>query len=372
MGVSVQTDPSNEHTDHALPYQWFVGIDWGSQTHQVCVLDRERHRVGARSVEHEGVALAECAAWLTTLAAGEVHRVAVAIEVPRGAIVELLVERGLHVFAINPKQLDRFRDRHTVAGAKDDRRDAFVLADSLRTDLSAFRRVHLDDAWIIQIRELTRIEEDLNTEITRLANQLRDLLLRFYPQLLHLCPAAEQPWLLALLKLAPTPAKAQRLRRSSIQRLLHQYCIRKWTVDQVRTQLKTAPLSVAPGVTEATSAHIALLLPRMELLMAQLKLCSRAVQTALDEKIAEEEQRREHRDVQILLSLPGVGRIVAATMLAEASQLLAQRNYHALRTLGGIAPVTRQSGKRLAVRRRYGCNQRLSNAIYHWARVSSQ
>src|SRR6266542_2458933 len=282
---------------------------------------------------------------LIGLAGGDPASIAVAIEVPRGAVVEALVERGLHVFAINPKQLDRFRDRHTVAGAKDDRRDAFVLADSLRTDLSAFRRVHLDDAWTIQIRELTRIEENLNTEITRLANQLRDLLLRFYPQM---------------------------LRRSSIERLLHQYRIRKWTVDQVRTELKTAPLSVAPGVTEATCAHIALLLPRMELLIAQLKLCSKAVQTALEERIAAQEQRREHRDVEILLSLPGVGRVVAATMLAEASQLLAQRNYHALRTLGGIAPVTRQSGKRLAVRRRYGCNQRLSNAFYHWARVSSQ
>ncbi len=259
-----------------------------------------------------------------------------------------------------------------MAGAKDDRRDAFVLADSLRTDLSAFHRVHLDDAWTIQIRELTRIEENLNTEINRLANQLRDLLLRFYPQLLRLCPAADQPWLWALLKLAPTPAKAQRLRRSSIQRLLRQYRIRKWTADQVRTELKTAPLSVAPGVTEATCAHIALLLPRMELLMAQYKLCSKAVQTALDERVSAEEERREHRDVEILLSLPGVGRVIAATMLAEASQLLAQRNYHALRTLGGVAPVTRQSGKRWAVRRRYGCNHRLSNAFYHWARVSSQ
>jgi hypothetical protein len=163
----------------------------------------------------------------------------------------------------------------------------------------------LDDAWTIQIRELTRIEENLNTELNRLANQLRDLLLRFYPQLLRLCPAADQPWLWALLKLAPTPRKAQRLRRSSIERLLHQYRIRKWTADQVRTELKTAPLAVAPGVTEATSAHIALLLPRMELLMAQLRLCSKAVQTALEEKIAEEQQRREHRDVEILLSAGG-------------------------------------------------------------------
>ena len=113
-----------------MPYEGFVGIDWGSQQQQVCVLDHDRHRVGERAVEHEGGRLARVAAWLTSVAAGELHRVAVAIEVPRGAIVEGLLERGFHVFAINPKQLDRFRDRHSVAGAKDDRRDAFVLADS--------------------------------------------------------------------------------------------------------------------------------------------------------------------------------------------------------------------------------------------------
>src|SRR6266542_1741872 len=321
--------PEEKGGDMESGYRLLVGIDWATEAHQVCVLDSQGRLLEQRRVEHRAEAIAAMIDRLIGLAGGDPASIAVAIEVPRGAVVEALVERDLPVFAINPKQLDRFRDRHTMSRAKDDRRDAFVLADSLRTDLSAFRRVHLDDAWTIQIRELTRIEEDLNTEINRLANQLRDLLLRFYPQMLRLCSSADQPWLWALLKLAPTPAKAQRLRRSSIERLLHQYHIRKWTADQVRTELKTAPLSVAPGVTEATSAHIALL-------------------------------------------LPGVGRVVAATMLAEASQLLAQRNYHALRTLGGIAPVTRQSGKRLAVRRRYGCNHRLGNAFYHWARVSSQ
>jgi transposase len=353
-------------------YRLLVGIDWGTEAHQVCVLDSQGRLLEQRRVDHRAEAIAAIIDRLIELAGGDPTSIAVAIEVPRGAVVEALVERGLHVFAINPKQLDRFRDRHTVAGAKDDRRDAFVLGDSLRTDLSAFRRIHLDDPWTIQIRELTCIEENLKTEINRLANQLRDLLLRFYPQLLRLCPSVDEPWLLALLKLAPTPRKAQKLRRSSIERLLHQYRIRKWTADQVRTELQTAPLSVAPGVTEATSAHIALLLPRMELLMAQRQLCSKAIQAALNERVAAEEQRREHRDVAILLSLPGAGRVVAATMLAEASQLLAQRNYHALRTLGGIAPVTRQSGKRLAVRRRYGCNHRLNNALYHLARSSSQ
>ena len=106
-----------------MPYEWFVGIDWGSQQHQVCVLDRDRHRVGQRAVDHDGASLAQLAAWLWTVSAGQPQRVAVAIEVPRGAIVEGLLERGFHVFALHPKQLDRFRDRHSVAGAKDDRRE---------------------------------------------------------------------------------------------------------------------------------------------------------------------------------------------------------------------------------------------------------
>ncbi len=72
----------------------------------------------------------------------------------------------------------------------------------------------------------------------------------------------------------------------------------------------------------------------------------------------------------ILRSLPGVGRVVAATMLAEASRLLAARDYHGLRTQAGVAPVTRQSGKRLLVGMRYACNPRLRNALYYWGFIS--
>ena len=134
---------SPSYSDDTLPYHWFVGIDWGSETHQVWVLDRSRRYVAEREVTHDGVSLALCATWLTELSAGEPSRVAVAIETPHGAIVEMLVERGFAVFAMNPKQLARFRERHTVADAKDDRRDARVLATSLCTDLPSFRAVRL-------------------------------------------------------------------------------------------------------------------------------------------------------------------------------------------------------------------------------------
>jgi hypothetical protein len=144
MGLVVPTVMPREHDDHPLPSEWFVGIDWGAETHQICVLDRDRRQVGARVVDHDGTSLAQLADWLWTLSAGHPQRVAVAIEGPRGAMVAGLVERGCHVCAIHPKQLARFRDRHTMAGAQDDRRDAFVLADAVRTDQPRLHRAHLD------------------------------------------------------------------------------------------------------------------------------------------------------------------------------------------------------------------------------------
>jgi len=152
-------------------------------------------------VPHTSAGLAALAEKLAALSPEAPERVAVAIEVPRGPVVETLLERGFHVFALNPKQLDRFRDRHTVAGAKDDRRDAWVLADSLRTDQPSFRRVHLDDPLIIELRELSRLDDDLREELSRLSNRLRAQLHRFCPETLALCPAADEPWFWALLDL---------------------------------------------------------------------------------------------------------------------------------------------------------------------------
>ena len=119
------------------------------------------------------------------------------------------VERGFAVYAINPKQMDRFRDRFTPAGPRMIARDALVIGDSLRTDPQAFRRVRLDHPLIIQLREWSRIDEDLGVELTRLTNQLRDLVYRIAPGLLALCPAADEPWFWA-----PADGRRRRRRRS--------------------------------------------------------------------------------------------------------------------------------------------------------------
>jgi transposase len=226
-------------------YQIYVGIDWGSEAHQACVLDHERRIVAERSFAHAGDAIAEFAQWLRELA-DDPGRVAIAIEIPRGAIVETLVERGFEVYAINPKQLDRFRDRYSMSGAKDDRRDAFVLADSLRTDQPCFRRVRLDDPRVIQLRELSRVDEDLQREGNQLANRLREQLHRFYVQALKLCPLTDEPWLWTLLELAPSPSVARRLRPKRVERLLHAHRIRRLSAEEVVSALRAPALTVAP------------------------------------------------------------------------------------------------------------------------------
>jgi transposase len=286
--------------------------------------------------------------------------------------VELLVERGFHVFAINPKQLDRFRDRHTVAGAKDDRRDAFVLADSLRTDRPSFRRVQVEAPHLLMLRELSRTEEALLTEFRRATNQLREQLHRFYAPLLQLCPAADEPWLWALLEMAPTPVHAAGLTEAHVAEVLKTHRIRRVSALDLLKVMQAPALPVAPGTAEAASAHCALLLPCIRVLATQLQTCARQVETVLTALETVEASTASPSDVAIIRSLPGVGRKITAWLFAEAAQPLAERDYQTLRTQGGVAPVTKQSGKRRQVVMRRGCNPRLRTALYHMAHCVAQ
>lgn len=354
-------------------FQFFVGIDWGSQQHRICLLKRDGTVVQERWIEHSGSGLADLVSWLRSQTSAAPSQTAVAIEIPRGAIVETLMEQGFAVFSLNPKQLDRFRDRYAPAGAKDDRRDAFVLADSLRTDLHCFHAVRLDHPTVIRLRDLSRLEDDVRQEQNRLHNQLREQWHRFFPQLLQLSPAADEPWLWELFESAPRPAQAAQLSPSRITRILSRHHIRRFDAQQVRAVLAAVPLTLAPGAAEAASEHALLLLPRLRLLHQQRLEIAQRVEALLVELAAPGDAlgpTPEHRDAQILLSLPGVGRKVAATMLSEASQAIAERDYHALRCYAGSAPITRQSGKKTVVLMRQGCNERLRNALYYWSLAS--
>lgn len=357
---------------------WFVGVDWGREAHQVCVLDAAGAIVGERAFAHGGGGLAELCDWVVASAGGDPAAVAVAIEVPHGPVVETLLERGFRVCAVNPKQLDRFRDRFCVAGAKDDRRDAHVLGDSLRTDRHCFRGLAVSDPVVVELREWSRMSEELQQERTRLVNRVREQLWRYYPQALDVAGGdVAAKWFLDLWTLAPTPAKAARVRESSVDRVLKTHRVCRLDGAEALERLRQKPLTVAAGTTEAAVAHIGTVVQRLKLVNRQIKQAHRRLD-ALCDKLAEggddetPKPSDEPSDVAILTSLPGVGRIILSALLAEAWEPVRRRDYGALRMLSGVAPVTRRSGKRCVVVMRHACHLRLRNAVYHWARVAIQ
>lgn len=365
----------------------FVGIDWASRQHVVCALRPDGSLVGRRPVDHSGEGLGALVAWLQKLSGEKLHEVAVAIEMPHGAVVETLLERGCAVFSINPKQLDRFRDRFSPSGAKDDHRDARVLADSLRTDPHCFRRLKIEEALIVELRECSRIHDEIVEETIREANRFRDQLQRYFPQHLELASDdLSRPWTLELWERLPTPADTKCVRASTIEKILKRHHIRRVDAATVLKTLRQKPLTVALGVETAAVAHIKLIVARLKVLNHQSQGCTQSLKALLQkhgeplraneskenakEDAKEEKTQRSQRE--ILDSLPGVGVIVLATLLGEAPDALRRADYHALRTLSGVAPITKQSGKARTVQLRRACNTRLRTACYHWARTSVQ
>jgi transposase len=352
-------------------FQYFVGVDWGTQTHRVAVLDGSGRLIEQYNADHSGEGLVTLVNKLEQRTACESALVAIGIEVAWGALVETLVEGGFAVFSINPKQVDRFRDRFTVAGAKDDARDALVLASSLYTDRQSYRRVEIDSPDLIRLRELSRFQDELKIELRRVTNRLWQQLHRYYPQMLMISPAADDRLMWDLLEAAPTPAEGRKLSSLRVQRILKANRIRKRSVDEIHHTLKTAPLVLAPGAAEAASEHVQFLLPQVKLLEQHLREVGNRIKRLLNTMIKTNAATDQPPcDAGLVLSIPGVGPAVAAALLTEAASPIRERDYEALRCYAGTAPVTRQSGKRKTVGMRQACSPRLRNAVYYWATSS--
>jgi transposase len=347
-------------------FRHYIGIDWATEAHRICLLDHNGQLCAKVSIPHSGAGLDQLLEWLASHGV-EPAFAAVAIETPRGALVETLVERHYAVFSINPKQLAHFRDRYTSAGAKDDDRDAWVGASALRTDEAAFQRVAIDAPELIQLRELYRTVDELREEVQRLTSRLREQFIRYYPQMLALYPSPDQPVIWDLLELAPLPATAHQVTVSQVEAVLRKRRIRRFTAGQVLEQLRATPLTLANGTATAASGHALVLVAQLRVIHELRKQTLKRIASIVKKMRQTTTESGAPSDAAIIASLPGAGILTTAALLGEASRAVAERDAPALRAYAGVAPVTQQSGKSLKVSMRYACNNRLRNAFYHFA-----
>jgi hypothetical protein len=352
-------------------YGWWSGVDWATQNHAVCVVNEAGARVKEFAVSNLPEGLADLVEQLSAVCQGDRARLCVAIEVPDGPVVDALLEAGFAVFTINPKQIDRFRDRYSQSGAKDDRRDAFVQANALRTDPQAFHRIQPDHPAVVELREWSRIDQQTGKDLLAQANVLRAQLLRVAPHWLALCPAANETWFWALLELAPTPQHAAALTSRQVRAVLKRHRIRRLPTQQVLTTWRSACPGTAPGVVTAVGAHVLVLLARLRLLHEQRRQAEAELRRCLTacEPVFSAQPGRPS-DVQIALTQPGLGLRLTARLFGEAGRCIAARNFQGFRAQSGTCPVTKSSGKTRLVVMRRACAARLQDACFHWARVA--
>jgi transposase len=317
----------------------FVGLDWGNEEHVVTVVDERGKVIAKRVLKNDGQA-ADLLVELLRKQGVDPPQVAVAVETRELPVVEALLEAAFVIFTINPKQLDRFRDRFSIAGAKDDDLDSSVLASCLRTDMPLFTRVEPELAIYARLRRASRLRTSVVRERVALSNQLYSIVMRYFPALITICPHAGDAWFWDVLLLVERPGNIPDRLEEKLAAILRMHRIRSsMSVERIMGALQSKHLVCAAGVADACFASAKSVIERLRVVRQQELEQDEAVKAIVDEA------KVEHADAQILLSLPGVGEINAAAMLGEASGLLLDRDYARLRTQSGVAPVTNRSGK---------------------------
>ena len=336
----------------------FVGDDWAEDHHDVEVMDAAG-RVLARKRLPEGAAgmtrLHELIGQQLGEDAGDAE-VVIGTGTDRGPWVAALVAAGYTVYAVNPLQASRYRERHGVSGAKSDRGDSHMLTDMVRTDSHQLRAVAGDSPDAGAVKVVARTHKTMIWERTRQTQRLRYQLREYFPAALAAFEDLDAPDTLELLARAPDPARAAALTRAQLSAALKRARRRDipGRATAIMAALRSTQLGQPPAITAAYAATVRSLIAVITVLNEQVKTLESEVGAVFG----------RHPDAEIYLSQPGLGPILGARVLGEFGDDphryatgKARKNY------AGTSPITRASGKKKIVAARFIRNDWLIDAL---------
>ncbi len=331
-----------------------AGIDWASSDHAVAIVDPHGVQQDRFTIPHTAPGLRQLVARLHRAGVNEV-----AIERPDGPVVDALLEADLGVVMIAPNQVKNLRSRYGSAGNKDDGFDAYVLADTLRTDRTRLRPLTRDSDATIILRMTVRARQDLVAARVAMANQLRAHLQTTLPGVIGLFRDIDSAITLRFLTRFPSQDKADWLSPTRLGNWLRSIGYNHLAnLDRLWDHLNQAPRGTT-GAQAAARAEITLaLVAALTGLRVQIK--------ALEKQIAD--QLAGHPDAAIFTSLPKSGTVRAARLLAEIGDARGRfPTPESLVCLAGAAPSTRQSGKVKVVTFRWAVDKQLRGAVVDFA-----
>ena len=233
----------------------------------------------------------------------------IAVETDKNLMVIALVEVGFAVYPINPRAVARYRERHGQAGGESDPGEAAVLADILRTDRHMHRRLPANTNQASAVKVLARQHQEAIWALHQAVSRLRSVLLEFYPQALQAFPHLKHHAATTVLAAVPTPAPARKLTATRLTTLMrrsgrgNQHAL----AERILTELKVPALRQPPRVEEAYGHTVRGLVTTVV-----------AMRTAADElEKALSSEFDQHPQSALLRSVPGLGPVLAARILAE-------------------------------------------------------
>jgi len=336
--------------------RYYLGVDWADKSHQLYVTDESARKIKALQVQQTPEEMAELGRWLDESRSNAIELWA-AIEKPHGRVVDFLLDHGVVVYPVNPKALDRARDRFRMSQSKTDDFDAYVLAEFLRTDHAHLRALEPDSAQAQELKMLTRDHQRLGRQKTRLLNQIGITLKEYYPAPLEVFGDLQTKIALDFLKAYPTPQALSKLTPQAWNR----FAKRDHHLSEARSKelwenLNKPQLAVVPHVVRAKAKLLLALVVQLE---ASVKAVN-SYNEEIDDFFA------AMPGAEIAKTLPGAkSGTTIATIWAELGD--AQNRWHSFRHLqaeAGAVPVTKSSGKYRAVQFRYACNKHLRQPLY--------
>jgi transposase len=334
----------------------YAGIDWAAKLHVVCVVDAAGAIRARFQVPNTGKGFAGLCRRLVKLGVA-----AVAIERPDGPLVEALLDLGLQVVVVTPRQVKALRSRYGASGAKSDPADAYLLADVLRTDGHRLAPLTQDSDPTKVLRALSRTRKDLQGARIALCNQLQAQLECCFPGAIGLFADLHSPTAVAFLRRYPTSHAAAGLTQTTLAAFLRRlHYPGRTPVATLLGRIQTAPQSgISPAEAAGRAACVLALLDAIQACAGQ----ERELEAEIIERL------EVHADAHIFTSLPKAGRgIRAAALLGELGDVRARfPDNDCLAALAGAAPVTITSGSRRVVKFRWACDKKLRNALIDFA-----
>lgn len=334
-----------------------AGLDWATNDHAVVIVDHTGTAVDQFIVGADGAGLRELVRRLRRAHVGEI-----AIERSDGMVVDTLLAAGLTVVVIAPNQLNNLRGRYGSARNKDDRFDAYVLADTLRTDRARLRPLIPDTPATVLLRSTVRARKDLITHRVGLANQLRAHLQTFHPGPVGLFCDLDGLTSLRFLTQFPAQDDADWLTPSRLGTWLRRnnYTGRK-DPAALHAHLRAAPRGATGPAGAAAAGVTRALVATLLVIGEQIKALDAQIAALLD----------EHADAHIFRSLPRAQTLRAARLIAEIGDCRARfPTPESLASLAGCTPSTRQSGKVRITSFRWAANRQLRDAVCDFANDS--